>query len=124
MLTLGFFGEEMTLQIAQGVTFGPHRFAMTDSNGPVDLTGCAIHGHIRSQAGALLHNIEFTITDPEGGLYEFTIESADTATLPCGPTINSPDSLHSWDCRLVDSQGRTIPLYYGTVIVMKRNTSL
>jgi hypothetical protein len=124
-LELGWYGEEMTLRIRQGGTFGPFYAEMKNPDlTPVDLTGCTITGQIRKKAKdtTVVCSIAFTIDAGTGGTYSFTIDKVTTALLECGESANSAASKYVYDIEMVDALGRSYPLYYGNVLVFREVT--
>lgn len=128
-IVLGFYGEQATLRIRQGATFGPIKAQMFSDAArtvPVDLTGCVVRGQIRATAldPAVLLPLSCTITDPAQGKYEFSLSDEQTATLPAGESLKDKVSKAEWDLELQDSGGNVIPLYYGPVITLREVTRL
>lgn len=123
--TIGFFGERLDLRIRQGATLGSFLAQMLNPNGsPVDLTGCTIRGQIRKTglANSITAAIECTITDPLDGRYEFGLPDEITTGIPAGESITDDESQYVWDLELEDSIGRVIPLYHGSVNVLREAT--
>lgn len=124
-LEIGYFGERLDLKIRQGATFGPISASMLNPDGtPVDLTGCTLTAKIRRRAldVAVVKTIPVTITDAANGEYEFGLTDDETAAITAGERIHDQSSKYVWAMDLVDSAGRTIPLYYGQVIALRRST--
>jgi hypothetical protein len=125
-LTIGWYGEEMTIKIRQGGSFGPYNATMVNpDNSSVDLTGCTITGQIRKHAQdtEVVMPFNFQITAPStSGLYSFWLTDEQTATLECGENVSSSDSTYVYDIELHDAAGRVIPLYYGKVHVFREVT--
>lgn len=125
-LELGTFGEELTLRIRQGATFGPFTGEMKNrSDGsPVNLTGSVLRGKIKKKASdlATVADLLFTIDPGTGGTYSFGLDATTTAALDCGDTINAGASQYVHDIEWQDSAGRVLPLYFGKVFVFREVT--
>lgn len=125
-LTLGTIGEELNLLIRQGATFGPMQFAMTNLAGgsAVDLTGVTFQAQIRRNPSSksVVATIACTVTNAVGGLYELGIDEVVTAAIPCADDPESSENKYVWDLEMVDSLGRVIPIYYGTVTMFREVT--
>jgi hypothetical protein len=122
---LGFAGEEYTLLIRQGATFGPVTATMRNPDTtPVDLTGCTIRGKIRKKAldAAVVATLTCTITNAVGGVYEFGLTDEQTAAIDAGEYMASSASKYVWDLEMEDAAGRVLPLYYGQVTVLREVT--
>lgn len=120
---IGTIGEQIDLTIKQGCTFGPIIVTLRNPDkSPMDLTSCTIESDIRHKAldieKIISFNIDIVLPETEGQ-YSFGLTDEDTATIPAGESISDEISNHVWDMKLIDSQGRAIPLYYGNVKVFR-----
>lgn len=118
MPQIGFIGERLDIIVRQGTNLGPYIVTLTDKNGaPIDLTGCTIQGQVRKNAldqGNPVATFEVTYNDRLAGQFSFGMAHATTASIPAGEYPKDEASQYKWDMELQDSQGRIIPLYYGT----------
>lgn len=118
MPQIGFIGERLDIIVRQGTNLGPYLVTLSDKNGlPIDLTGCTIQGQVRKNAldqGAPVASFEIAYTDRTAGKFTFGMPHAVTADIPAGEFQKDEASQYKWDMELLDSQGRKIPLYYGT----------
>lgn len=118
MPQIGFIGERLDIIVRQGTNLGPYLVTLTDKNGsPIDLTGCTIQGQVRKNAldqGEPVAEFEVVYTDRTAGQFSFGMGHAITALIPAGEFQKDEASQYKWDMELQDSQGRKIPLYYGT----------
>lgn len=118
-------GQELNLTIRQGATFGPVVCTLKDELGtPLDITGATFSAQIRktpSSRKATGISAETAIVDALTGQFSFTFLATDTATLSCGDTELSTDSLYYWDLEM--TQGDVVtPFCYGTVKVFREVT--
>lgn len=124
-LTIGYVGEELNLLIRQGATFGPMLFAMKDETAtPIDLTGVTFRGQIRRtpSSDAVVADVTCTVTNAIGGEYQLEIAEVVTAAIPAADDPKGAENAFVWDLEMVDSLGRTTPLYYGSVTIFREVT--
>lgn len=112
-LLLGWFGEQMNLQILKGGVFGPHHFQMFNPDGvtPVDLTGASFEASIFRDG--VSYPMSVTIVDAALGKYDLFMSDDDTLlieTVECGR--------YGWNLKMIDAADNTLQLYYGSVTVM------
>ncbi len=122
MSTIGFIGAKLNLLIRQGCDFGPFNVTLTNPNTtPVILTGCTIKGQIRRKAADKTVAAEFnvSITNAAQGQYSFQLSDDVTSALEAADNLDDPISKYVWDMVLLDSSGRSTPLYYGDVAVFR-----
>lgn len=128
MAQIGFKGEKLDLLIRQGATFGPFVVTTLNPDGitPVNLTGCTMRGQIRKLAKSAVAaaTLNCVITDAPGGVYQFELSDAVTASLKAGESEIDDASKYVWDLEMVDSLGRVIPVYYGDVTVFREVTKV
>ena len=119
-------GTRVELELMQGSTFGPVTHTLKNPDGtPVDLTGCTPRGQIRRKASDpdVTAPLVCVVFEPAtAGVYTFGLSAATTAAIPAGSSANDPNSNYDWDLELLDSQGRVIPLLWGTLKVQREVT--
>lgn len=127
-LEISNLGERLNLSCRQGSTLGPFRHEMyspppsgSGPEVPVDLTGCTLAGKVRSSAdatGPAVAQFAFDVPAPTEGWYTFGIADDIMASLP----IEGEEGRFYYDIELVDSLGRTVPLFYGNLVVRRKAT--
>lgn len=121
---IGNLGSKLNLDIRQGGTFSVGVTLTNPDNTPVDLTGATVRGQIRKTALDTVVAAAFTvtITNAPGGAFTFGLTDEITAALVAGEQPTEDASLYVWDMELEDALGQVLPLYYGSVTVLREVT--
>ena len=124
MPTIGSKGAELDIVVRQGATFGPMTCTLTNSDTtPIDLTGSTISAQIRkfpSDNTSLGITGVIVLTNPSGGIFTWTFDATDTATLIADEeSEEAPGSIYQYDLEMTDSGGKIIPLLYGKAKVFR-----
>lgn len=121
---LGFIGEKLDLEIAQGKTFGPFLLKTLNPDGsPVDLTGYRFDSVIRkTPKSPVVAVINCTITDPLAGEMTFGLDADATALIKAGSDMGQDESKYVWELEMTDPSGRVTPRYFGNVAVFRQLT--
>lgn len=120
---LGDIGAEVALLVRQGADFGPHEVTLTNPDGsPVNLTGATLSAQMRRRglsAGAPLLTFGITVLDAANGLFEFGLTAAQTGALVPGETLAAAESRATWALDLLDTLGRSTPIFHGSVSIFR-----
>lgn len=124
MAILGYFGEKQDLQIRQGATFGPFTVIIKNPDGtPVDISQIEIRGHVRKNPfDSAFYPFSVVKTDAAQGMFEFSLSSEVTASMPAGGTPDSPMSQYVYDIELDSGLGQVTPLLFGPAKVLREVT--
>ncbi len=123
---IGSIGERLDLLIRQGGTFGKFNVVLQNPDGSfVDLTGSVIRAKLKKNAldAPTVYDFNISMVDPVNGEFEFWLTDEQTAALPAGDSINSPQSKYVWDLEIEDVQGAVLPVYYGNAKVFREVTA-
>ena len=125
MQTVSNIGGAVTLQVAQGTTFGPVALTFTNPDGtPVNLTGAALAMEIRKTPSTpVLASATLIITNAAAGLAAMTLPDSVTSALQAGPNLGDPASQYVWDLKLTDASGYVSRPMYGPMQIWREVTS-
>jgi hypothetical protein len=117
---LDLTGSRVDLDVRQGATLKPFglKFKNPDKS-PVNLAGATVRGEIRKSAGdADPPKVTLDVVYVDRALGWVTLGAAAMQmNLPCGETINHPDSQYRLDIWLIDALGEILAVIYGVVRV-------
>ncbi len=117
-------GESRDLELHQGASLRPVRQYLTRrptptaDPQPINLTGAQVRGQIRKTALATAIVATFgtrIATVPAEGWIEFWLTDEQTAAIPCGDEITSPESLYAYDIEVEDAAGNVDVTLSGAV---------
>lgn len=120
MPIIGDVGDRLDLNVRRGSSFGPIEVELQNSDGTeVDITGCTFQSFIGRRELNSPKLMEMTVNIISLKPAKFTMELSDelTSTLACGNYHKDPNSLYKWGFEMIDSLGRTLPLFYGQISV-------
>jgi hypothetical protein len=116
-------GRSGDITLRQSIDF-EFKFYMKQGGVPMDLTGVTFKSQVRRwpfTAGA--PDLEFSfIVDVPTALVRMIASAAQTQTLMAGMLPTDKESKYFWDCILVNSLGKTRPLFNGPVNMLRRVT--
>ena len=117
---LDYSGTRIDLDVRQGATLVPFTLNFKNPDGSaMDLTGATVFGEIRKNAlDAGVPKVALAVTYPDRLLGQVKLgATAAQMEIPCGETINHPDSQYRLDIWVIDALLQHLPVAYGVVRV-------
>lgn len=114
--TIGNLGQEINLLISRGDDFGPHLVSVKHADTtPFDLTGCQVIGAMKRRVTDPDPVVSFVVTfsNRSAGEFFFGLPPAETVKLAQTILLEDPRAQYVWDMKIIDSDSRRFPLFYG-----------
>lgn len=128
MPQLGTKGAELDLLIRQGATLGPFNMKVMTADGQdVNLTSAVFRAEIRrTPESPALQGVTFTfnVVTPLAGVVDWSVDADSTTALIAGDSETDAESKYVWDMEVELSDGRVLPLLYGSVGVFREVTKV